>query len=60
MIELFLVKWLEECFNIGINFSVLRLLGDDNSNRGEKFIMGLLLFYRISSIFGDEKIIFNV
>ena len=49
----------EERLNTGTNFSVSRLLGDDNNNRGEKSTTGSSSSYRISSILGDEKTISN-
>ncbi|PFX14640.1 Methylcytosine dioxygenase TET2 [Stylophora pistillata] len=45
----------EERPNTGTNFSVSRLLGDDNNNKGEKSTTGSSSSYRISSILGDEK-----
>ena len=44
----------EERSNTGTNFSVSRLLGDDN-NKGEKPNIGSSSSYRISSILGEEK-----
>lgn len=59
VVELFVIKLCEECSFIGFNFSVLRLLGDEN-NRESKYSIVVFLLYWISSIFGDEKILLGL